>query len=235
MLTDVRIISSWRAYLFRGDDIRLSMLTTPQVMEALDTAFNAEELSIQTPPSLFRRHRLTNPPGLVLSHGSWVGPDEEGVPVRAIHASADQIVISIAGPSKYIDLIYDRLVTVVNQIPAPDGGSIIGHPVETKDRSVVSFRLQGLTELLRPPALMSAVKTVSGLKGDLVTAVRFVPWPGSEDYDVDPTLRHREFALEPLSGWPPELGAFRSIAPLPSDEHLSYLELLSQHIREDRS
>src|SRR5437764_371982 len=106
MLEQVKIITGRRAYEFRPDDLRLSLLSTKIVQEQIQQLFQFQTSAMGTPAPMFGDVPVTYPPGFVFDVGVWLSPDEQLVPIQFLHFEQRRIVIDVAGSSIAIPHIF---------------------------------------------------------------------------------------------------------------------------------
>jgi hypothetical protein len=149
-----------------------------------------------------------------------------------LYFTVDQVGFDVAAPSVFIDDAYDLLRQVLGSIQAPDGTAVIGEPVGHRDRSQISFSLRGLQQFLRPKGFVDALDSWAGkpiipARNTLAVALRLSVQPAATPYGEGDGDAGRTFLLEPSAGRTLESDAYRSVAPLPSDEHMSFLNALA--------
>src|SRR5260221_5979497 len=98
MLEQVKLLTSRRAYEFRPDDLRISMLSTKPVQEQIQQLFQFQTAMMGTPIATFGDVPVTYPPGFVFDMGVWISQDKQIIPIRFLHFEQSRIVIDVAGP-----------------------------------------------------------------------------------------------------------------------------------------
>lgn len=237
MPQDVKIISSRRAYEFRVDDLRLTMLSNAPAVRNIQSAFGFQGVALATPPSIFGTVPGTVPPGLVFQIGAWAAAEgDQVIPIRFLHVEPRRIVIDVAGPSTHINGIYADLMAVANQMTAPDGTPIIGEPAEILDYSELTARFEVALDAWVPVSMRDVIRRGLQLDGKnanlgLVPTFTAEAVNNQEEYPGLTALsaRYLQFALR--AGSTPENPVYFSAAPLDSDAHLAYLNDLEQAIQ----
>lgn len=230
MLREVKVISASRAYAYDPDAIRLTMLVTSHVAGTIAKAFEFKDLELKAPLALFSRPKRTDPPGLVFTNGSSTRDDGRIVPVRSLSFSSDEITIVVAAPSACIDEVFERLMNLVASFDSPDGSRVIERFDAFQETSSISFRDDTFGKNLPMPALRSAAASASGYEWDSSVPFSMDFWfrPGGTPLE-GPTPAHK-FTLAARMRRSGELDTFRSIAPLPSERHIEYLEDVVQRL-----
>lgn len=233
MASDLKLITSRRAYEFRMDELRLSLLCTPQVQEQIGRAFAFQAGGLGTPPPTFGPIQATVPPGLIYNFGSWQGPNESPTPVRFIHFEQRRIVIDIAGPSSVIDSIFQALRELVKDLAIADGSPVIGEVERTLDYSEFSGRFSfDLNELLAPKA-QSSLRRAMNLGQQDVDSMIVLPSITMSTHRADEEFsgavpESKQLMLAVRAGTRPEDGVGFSGAPLVSEAHHQYLTELEK-------
>src|SRR5258708_28360188 len=102
MLEQVKLLTSRRAYEFRPDDLRISMLSTKPVQEQIQQLFQFQTAMMGTPIATFGDVPVTYPPGFVFDMGVWISQDKQIIPIRFLHFEQSRIVIDVALPASAI-------------------------------------------------------------------------------------------------------------------------------------
>ena len=233
------ILSARRAYEFKTDDLRLSLLSSANVVSWLQEFFSASGAQVGTPVATFGEVAQTYPPGVVVALGSVPIPEKEAVPLRALNIEATRIVVEVAGPSATIDIVYERLTNGLEDLKTQDGVPAIGTPVRQRDFSDIRWPAGNwdLDRLVNPPVLKAlrgrfpdqaardARMSVPSLRLNMPRTVDPYPGQGTPDYDaVYIDLRTATY---------PEDRAVFSSAPLATDAHLELIEQLGQILKAD--
>src|SRR6185503_13027993 len=120
MLEEIKILSSRRAYEFRQDDLRLTMLSTKMVQQQFQELFQFQASMMGSPSPTFGDVPATYPPGFVFDMGVWVSPEQQPVPIRFLHFEQRRIVIDVAGSSESITAIFEQVKSFFSALHAPD-------------------------------------------------------------------------------------------------------------------
>jgi len=132
------LLTSRRSYEFWSDQLRLTMLSTPQVMQIVQQAFHFQSAAVGMPLPTFGPVPSTSPPGVAFDAGAWLTVEGQLVPIRFIHFEPRRIVIDLAGPSPVIDAVYGHLIGILSGIHAPDGLPAVGEPHDILNYSEIS-------------------------------------------------------------------------------------------------
>ncbi len=231
MLEQIKILSSRRAYEFRQDDLRLSVLSTKPVQQQFQELFRFQTSAMGSPAPTFGDVPVTYPPGFVFDMGAWISPDEQLVPIRLLHFEQRRIVIDVAGPSSAITGIYERMREFFSDLHAPDGSPIIGEPERILDYSEITARYSfSLDILVAEPfrRILTPLLPESGLpNGVMIPTFSIQFYPANQELASIPSVndvRALSFALR--SGTQPQDQISFSGAPLDSETHLRYLHEL---------
>lgn len=234
-MDDVRIIGSRRAYEFAPDDIRLSTLSLPSVVERIRQAFRFQDATIGTPVATFGPVPQTLPPGLTFSLGQVEAPGGAEVLIRVVNFEPRRIVVDVAGPSAAIDVVFERIRESLDGLTSGDGWPALGEPTGTLDQSTITARLSFAPDELMPPRLRSVFATAMGVQANgqveaivptliVQRAPRDGEYPGVGPSSVD------AFQLAVRAGARPADRVYFSVAPLDSDRHRRYLERLEEAV-----
>ena len=229
MSEDLKLITARRAYEFRPNELRLTMLSLPKIREHIQKMFGFEVSEVQTPPPVFGPVQFTVPPGIVFQTGGTQVPERSVVPIRFIHFESLRIVIDVGGPSSAIDYIFAQLQRLLADVPAPDGSPIIGEPRRVLDYSEISGHLSFGFDKLVSKKLRDHAKNLFGEEGrkrEVVPfGVRFISTDGpggSESPDI--------YTLEIRDADQIEDESYTSSAHMTTDRHLAWLEDLGQKL-----
>lgn len=229
MLEDIRILTSRRAYEFRPDDLRLSVLSTRPVQEQVQEQFAFQAAVMGSPFPTFGEVPTTNPPGFVFNMGVWISPEEQLVPIRFLHFEPTRIVIDIAGPSSAVTAIYEHIRTFFAELKAPDGSPVIGEPEQMLDYSeIVATYPFALDMIIAEPfrEIFNTTLVKGNNKGKVMLPSIFIQsLRADEKFAVSPQFQGLGFSLR--EGTQPEEHTYFSSGPLDSDTHLSYLNKLA--------
>jgi hypothetical protein len=231
MLEQIKILSSRRAYEFRQDGLRLSVLSTRPVQQQFQELFRFQTSAMGTPSPTFGDVPTTYPPGFVFDMGVWISPDQQLVPIRFLHFEQRRIVIDVAGPSSVITAIFERVREFFSELHAPDGAPIIGEPERILDYSEITARFPFALDALISEPFRTLLKSVLPDSSD--SSNELIPTFSAQVYPIDrelanvPSLndvRALSFALR--AGTHPHERIYFSGAPFDSETHLHYLEQL---------
>jgi len=231
-MDQIKILTARRAYEFRPDDLRLTMLSVQQVQELIKQSSSFQIAAIGGPMPTFGPVPPTIPPGLVFNFGAWMPSEDQLVPIRFLHIEPRRIVIDVAGPSSAIDAIFARLRDIVAPLAAPDGTPAIGAYTQVLDYSEITAYFPFAWEALFAPPVRDVFARAMHTGEDqreLVLAPTL--YMQARDAHAEsaggigtPDSRTLQFA--PRAGTKPEERVYFSGVPLDSDAHLTYLEKL---------
>jgi hypothetical protein len=229
MLEDIRILTSRRAYEFRPDDLRLSVLSTRPVQEQVQEQFAFQAATMGSPFPTFGEVPATNPPGFAFNMGVWISPEEQLVPIRFLHFEPTRIVIDTAGPSSAVTAIYEHIRTFFAELKAPDGSPVIGEPEQMLDYSeIVATYPFALDMIIAEPfrKILNTALIKGSDKGKVMIPSIFIQsLMVDEKFVIPPHFQGLGFSLR--EGTQPEERIYFSSGPLDSDTHLSYLNKLA--------
>jgi hypothetical protein len=231
MLEQVKILSSRRAYEFRQDDLRLTMLSTKPVQQQFQDLFHFQTSAMGSPAPTFGDVPATYPPGFVFDMGVWISPDQQPVPIRFLHFEQRRIVIDVAGSSSSIGAIFEQVKNFFSDLRAPDGSPVIGEPERILDYSEVTAQYPFSLDAFIAEPVRKLLKGVLPEGNDTRNAM--LSTFSVQVYSVDKELasvpsltdfRSLSFALR--AGTRPQDHIYFSSAPLDSETHLRYLHEL---------
>src|SRR5258707_6483877 len=125
MLEQVKLLTSRRAYEFRPDDLRISMLSTKPVQEQIQQLFQFQTAMMGTPIATFGDVPVTYPPGFVFDMGVWISQDKQIIPIRFLHFEQSRIVIDVAGPSFPLPPLLLELWHFLSELSTPHLSPIV--------------------------------------------------------------------------------------------------------------
>ena len=229
MVEQAKVIAERRAYLFRLHDLRLSTLTMEDVATSIQTHFGFRTGSIATPPATFGAVPETMPPGLAFNLGTVQPPDGPPVPIRFLHFEPQRIVVDVAGPSSAIDQVFDQLQSLLKGIETPDGSPVIAEPTDVTDYSEVTAQLNfDFEDLLSGPLLAASSVLTEDEEGMEAFPVSIVLQVGESSSPIDQPSAGQ--ALQIRAGTRPDERMYYSAVGWPTDQHLTWLETLEQHL-----
>lgn len=234
MPEQIRILTSRRAYEFRIDDIRLSMLSTKPVQEQIQQLLHFQSSAMGTPMPTFGDVSVTYPPGFVFNMGVWLSTDGQLVPIRFLHFEQRRIVIDVAGSSSAIDAIYEIIRQFLSQLHATDGSPIISEPERILDYSEITAHFPFSVNSFLPNPLQQVYAEYS--QHSDTTDVVQVPILMMQEYNLAQDFRgvdtnsNQAFTLTLRAGTRVEELIYFSAAPLNSEIHLAYLTKLEAAI-----
>jgi len=232
MATDVKILSSRRAYEFGPDDIRLTVLSAQAIAAGIQQLFGFQSAQIGTPPPTFGSVPITVPPGLVFQMGVMTLENNSFIVIRYLHFEQRRIVIDVAGPSDDIDPIYTQLQSVLGAMRAADGTAVIGSPARTLDYSEASTHFSFAPEAVLPSALRDLFgRTLplesAGRDHDLTLIPLIEVRVRSRDSEyAGANTEPQAFHLELRAGSTADDKIYYSAAPLSSNAHIALLHEL---------
>jgi hypothetical protein len=230
-----KILTARRAYEFRPDDLRLTVLSVAQVYQQIQEVFSFHVGVVATPQQMFGPVPKTIPPGVVLDFGTTQTPDDIPTPMRFLHFEPRRIVIDVAGPSSAIDWTYEQIQHILKETTAPDGSPVIGVPDRVRDYSEISVRYDfGFESLVSGPLIeLAQGKFGSESHSVLPLGVKFqAVEPGTtvSPGEVGAPGFSRGNTIELRAGTHPEDRTYLSAAELPTDQHLAWLEALDRRV-----
>ena len=235
MLEQVKILTSRKAYEFRIDDIRLSMLSTKPIQEQLQQLLHFQSSTIGTPMPTFGEVPVTYPPGLVFNMGTWFSPDGQIVPIRFLHFEQRRIVIDVAGTSSAIDAIYEIVREYLSRLHATDGSSIIGELERMLDYSEITAHFPFPVNSFLPQPLQQVYAEYGHHSDDnhLVQIPTLIMQSHSsiQDFKGVDVNSNLAFTFTLRAGTRVSELIYFSAAPLNSDLHLAYLTKLESALQ----
>jgi hypothetical protein len=242
MVRDLKLITSRRAYEFKRDSLRLSLLSLPQVQTQISQVFGFQTVGLGTPQPTFGSVLAAVPPGVVFNFGAWQDSEPTPVPIRFVHFEQTRIVIDVAGPSSVIDSIFQAIRAVVDDVKASDGSAAIGEVERTLDYSEFSGRFSfDLGQLFVPQAreLFWKAAGPDEQNGWLRVAVPSIfvqrVRPDQDYHGVGVAADSHVLAMSTRAGTRPDDGVSFSGAPLDSETHREYLNQLEEALLSEGS
>jgi len=236
VIEQINVVSSRRAYEFAADTIRLTVLTTKPVLDAIQGAFHFQIAQVGSPIRTFGDVPATIPPGVVCDYGIWITPDEQAVPIRFVHIEPRRIVIDVVGASSLITPIYERLRQVVDEVCSvlhlADDRPAFGEPERAIDFSEVTMKCSWSLDAIFAPQVRDLFAHAAAFASEhegmmLVPTLIMRPNPADrESSGADISLDSRALQLAPRMGTRFEDQVHYSGALLDSEAHLAYLRQL---------
>lgn len=237
MPQNVRILSARRAYEFAMDELRVTMLSLPTVIAQLQQIFQFQAAQPITPPETFGPVPVTFPPGLVFAQGQFITEDQQLIFIRTLAIESRRIVIDVSAPSTAINPIAALFMQFATSIQSPDGSPVMGQPQRVLDHSELAFDWPALIlQHAYSPALWeligSHITAPSGIDdAQVVPTLSFYLQPAEADFPGAIATGHGLLQLAPRAGTKPSEGHFFSRAPLPTEAHIAYLEVLERSLQ----
>lgn len=230
MLEHIKILTSRRAYEFRPDDLRLSMLSIKPVQDHIQKLFSFQSVAVGSPVPTFGDVPLTLPPGLVFTTGMCLSSENEQLtPIRFLNIEQHRIVVDVAGKSLVIDEIFDRLRDSLAELHAPDGASIIAEPEQILNYSEITAHFTSSLDSMFTSSFRELLgkftsSDVNGNNFALVPTLAVQSYRANQQLSAVPGANdNRVFTFAQRAGTRPEEHVYFSGAPLDSEEHLIYL------------
>ncbi len=227
MSEEIRLFSARRSYEYAVDGLRMSALSTPHAMHAIQAFFNFQQFGAQIPPATFGAPLPTTTSGLVFQNGTAL-VDDQVVPIRALYVEIARIVIEISSGSGMLDPIFSMLRAVVENIPFAIDSPVIPEPIGVRDWSAMLAKFPAPLDRVFIPEIRELLK--DGFGSDLEPGVIAAPLilvhsvPSDEGYvgAVSPGL---ELAVR--AGSNPSDMIYVSAAFLDSSAHEQYVKRLA--------
>lgn len=224
----VTLLTSRRSYEFWSDQLRLTMLSTPQVMQLIQQAFHFQSAAVGTPLPTFGQVSATSPPGLAFDAGVWLSVEGQLVPIRFIHFEPRRIVIDVAGPSTIIDAVYGHLMHILGGVHAPDGLPAVGEAHHMLNYSEISARFSFSLGALFGEPIRELFRQAVALQDDrehivMLPTVYIKSQSDLEEAAGSAVPDSRTLAFSVRAGTLLKDQVYFSTAPLDSDAHIAYL------------
>jgi hypothetical protein len=231
----VTTLTARRAYEFRPDDLRLSVLSVAQVHQQIQQFFTFQIGAVGAPQQTFGTVPRTMPPGVVLDFGTTQTPGNVPIPMRFMHFEPRRIVIDVAGPSSAIDWTYEQLLRILAEVESADDLPIVGEPETVRDYSEIVAHFDFDFEDLVSGPLLDLARETFDESGRSVMPLNLKFRAVAPDEEADPgKIAMGAFsqgnALELRAGTRPQDRTFYSVAEMPTDRHLAWLEVLDQRL-----
>jgi len=231
MLRDIQLLASRRAWEFAADAIRLSMLTSTGVINAVRESFQFSIAQVASPMETFGPIPAVIPPGLVFNYGLLPYTPEASAGVRFLHIEPRRVVLDISGPSAALQVGYDGLREILSELRTTEGDPVIGEPIRQLDVSEIRYRMDADLERLVIPEAWQVLRQHLGPDD---SSIRFSPslitslLPSNELFQGRIPQASQQATLEMRFGTEPGDGVLFSSAPLTSDAHIEMLEALDR-------
>lgn len=236
MLQNVRVLSARRAYEFAVDELRVTMLSLPAVIASVQRIFQFQAVQVATPPETFGSVAITFPPGLVFAQGQFITEDQQAIPIRTLSVEPRRLVFDVAAPSKTLDVITAAFLTFAESIHSPDGSAVVGQPQRMLEHSELSFdwpvQLENAFSPLLWKTIQSHVVARSGIEhAQLAPTISFYLQSPGAGFPGATATGHGLLQLTYRADTTLEDGHYFSRAPLPTDEHIAYLEEVERSLQ----
>ena len=230
MPTDIRILVARRAWEFRPDDLRLTVLSMPVTHAVIKNHFEFQTAVVGTPMPTFGPAVQSIPPGVVFDTGV-VHRGRQAVPIRFLHFETQRIVVDVAGPSDAAEEVYNQLRQLLSKEKASDGSAVVGQPFSRREISHLSAKLSVGIESLFVSGLGDLLRSFADSHNadEVVVPNMFLKTMGLDSefqgiVDGDPAA----FLLAPRAGYPISEKQYFSAAPLSTSRHVEYVSEVEQ-------
>jgi hypothetical protein len=242
MISETTVLSARRAYEFRPDELRLTVLSMTPLLGLMQQAFQFQIAQVASPLPTFGEVPSTIPPSVVFDYGMWSDTEGGATPIRFVHFEPRRIVVDVAGPSVYITPIYERIHELVRQVidtlQVVGERPAIGNPEHALDYSEIVFKASWSLEALFPRKVRTLLNRASGVSR-AGAAQMFVPTLYGQLLESDDQSpggiimpNSRTVQLASRSGTGLNERVHYSGALLDSDAHLEYLQELDALVGE---
>ena len=227
-MKQARVVTSRRAYEYKPDDLRLSVLSLPGTQEKVQQLFGFQVAQLGTPMPTFGPVPSTIPPGIVFDYGV-ASMEDEDILIRYLHFEPLRLVIDTAGPSRVVDFVYEHLHDLLSETVDNAEFPAIGSPARVLDYTEISVQLDFDFEQLLNDPVRKVAQDFFGADGKQV-------FPGNINFlAVDPEEELQQQspmgpALQIRAGTRLRDRVFYSAADLPSEQHLAWLEALEAEL-----
>ncbi len=227
------ILTSRRAYEFGPDELRLSVLSAPEIQNQFRALCEFQMSGIGTPQPTFGPVPETLPPGLVFNIGTVRDDTGQIYPVRFLHIEPRRIIFDVAAPTAVIPVLFDRIREQMASYSAPDGRPVIGQPRRILDYSEITTVLGFDPNDIFPAGVRALFRqTLDSDASEAVLPTVTLETSGwNSEYAGSPSQPDsRALRLGLRQGSLPADRLYFSAAPLDSESHLDYLNKLEQAI-----
>ncbi len=224
------ILSARRAYEYKIDDLRLSLLSSANVIQYLQELVNGSFAQAGSPPPTFGNVLPTYPPGIVVGLGTIVLDAETQVALRSFNVEPTRLVFDVAGPSSAIEFVFDLVKSGLSSLVAPDGARAIGEYVNIRDYSEIRWSGGSgyLSRLITPPVLAvlwSHLGTYLEHEGRaFVPSLRINMPIATSMYSGQGTSESESMFIDLRFGTTIDEGVLFTAAPLRSDDHIALVQ-----------
>ncbi len=242
-MEQTRLLTARRAYEFKPDQIRLTILTDVRIQQMIAQRFSFQANGAVTPGATFGVVPPTLPPGLVFQLGNVTFPDQATVPVRFLHIEQQRIVFDIAGSSDAVDIAYEQLHGLLSQIVTPDGLPVLGEIARIRDYSEITAKFAFAPEDMLSPQLRIAFGSIkdevnqrNGVEESTLVPTLFLHAQAIDSDYAGTTLPlgSDSFQFDLRAGYKAADRIYLSTAPLTTQRHLAYLIALETALSTER-
>lgn len=236
---DIKMFTARRAYEFRQDELRLTLITLEQVRAILKRAFNFEVVAIGNPLPTFGAVANSIPPGLACDYGSIPFPDGEITPIRFVHFEPQRLVIDVAGSSESIDEVYRSIREILRELRSPDGVPAIGEPHRIRDFTALTMRIPIELDTVLNPKLAEIARRIldpneQANSSALIPQLRISLSQPDGMFAPEADSENTSYQFELRVGTNVEDKVFFSAAPLDSDTHKKYVREIAASLLSPR-
>jgi hypothetical protein len=232
---NTRVITTRIARKYPMDGIRLSALSTQPAMDAIHKRFRFNSHSIATPMPTFDPMEQTFPPGIVFDIGTGVTEEKNVFSLRFLHITRQLIVADVAATTDEAELIMQQLDEVLAGFPSFDEKPLLGTPEEILHYSeVICNASTSLLHLFKPQ--------FTDIMASLLHPNQEMTISPTLNFQLEPSHQpsagsissssSRTVQLSYRAGTRPDELVIFSAAPLPSDQHVAYVEQLLMILNE---
>lgn len=225
------ILSARQSFDFLGDDIRLTAMSLPNVVDAVRRHFSFQRVTLSRPPATFGPVPNTIPPGVVFHVGTWNDPELGSVMMRFLHVEAQRVVFDIAGPSEVLPRLTTQFFeTVRRSAKTADGSAVVGEPHRVLDYSEMTIQLPASLDVLWAPKFRKLVNAIGSLtkSEEIIPGVSFHVAERSSPFAGDSVAGGTGYQLSLRRQTLPGDYVYFSGAPLATTPHKAYLEELHE-------
>jgi hypothetical protein len=174
------------------------------------------------------------------THGALQLADGSEVAIPRLQLEPRKLIIEVAGTSEEGREIYHALASLLVQLLGISD-EVLEEPLLETDESIIVANLSFAPDALYPPGLKDAVDAFVHERGGFEFAEAFV-LPAMLGFDIDYVprgtamaekhiaLTRKELSIRPKIGYELSQHVYESKAPLDTDTHLEFLELLENSL-----